>query len=117
MASQATKRCFANNATALYGGMGTYGVLVDQSGTAEKLGLKVHVIRAGEYKGMGEPGTVITEEQLREAQRMINAMNESYLGLIAGRSRPVSAIQGWPTADSFRGRRGQGRLAGWDSDC
>jgi signal peptide peptidase SppA len=93
VASQATKR-FANNATALYGAMGTYSVLMDQSGVAEKLGVKVHVIKAGQYKGMGEPGTPITEEQLNEAQRIVNALNEGYLETIArGLAKDVGAIR------------------------
>lgn len=93
VASQATKR-FANNDTALYGAMGTYSVLLDQSGLAEKLGVKVHVIKAGQYKGMGEPGTPISEEQLAEAQRIVNALNEGYLETIArGLGKPVEMIR------------------------
>jgi len=93
VASQATKR-FANNAAALYGSMGTYSVLVDESAAAERLGVKVHVIRAGEFKGMGEPGAAVTEKHLAEAQRIVNAMNESYLGLIAsGLKKPIEAIR------------------------
>ena len=93
VASQATKR-FANNDTALYGAMGTYSVLMDQSGMAEKLGVKVHVIKAGQYKGMGEPGTPISEEQLTEAQRIVNALNDSYLETIArGLGKPVEMIR------------------------
>jgi signal peptide peptidase SppA len=93
VASQATKR-FANNDTALYGAMGTYSVLMDQSGMAERLGVKVHVIKAGQFKGMGEPGTPITEEQLAEAQRVVSALNESYLETIArGLGKPVEMIR------------------------
>ena len=97
VASQATKR-YANHANAIYGSMGTYGVLVDNSGLAEKLGVKVHVVKAGDYKGMGEPGTAITEEQLAEMQRIINSMNEGYLQMIAtGLGKPVESIR--PLAD------------------
>jgi signal peptide peptidase SppA len=97
VASQATKR-FANSPQALYGSMGTYSVLTDQSGVADKVGVKVHVIRAGEFKGMGEPGTKITPEQLAEAQRVVNALNEGYLQLIAtGLSKPIEQIR--PIAD------------------
>ena len=97
VASQATRR-FANNATAMYGAMGTYSVLVDQSAAAEKLGVKVHVIRAGEFKGMGEPGTEITESQLAEAQRVVNRLNDAYLETIArGLKRSVDSIR--PLAD------------------
>lgn len=93
IASQAMKR-YANNATALYGAMGTYSVLMDYSGQAAQLGVKVHVIRAGDYKGMGEPGTEITPEQKAEAQRIVNALNEQYLATIAsGLKKPVEQIK------------------------
>ncbi len=93
VASQATKR-FANNASALYGAMGTYAVLQDMSGMAEKLGVKVHVIKAGEHKGAGTPGTEITEAQIEEAQRIVNSLNDNYLGLIArGLNKPLESIR------------------------
>lgn len=97
VASQATKR-FANNATAIYGSIGTFAVLEDASGMADKLGVKVHVIRAGEYKGMGTPGTEITESHLAEIQRVVNLYNASYLATIArGLRRSVESLQ--PLAD------------------
>ncbi|WP_425618037.1 S49 family peptidase [Anatilimnocola sp. NA78] len=97
VASQATKR-FANTEKAIYGSMGTYGVLVDYSGQAEKLGIKVHVVKAGDFKGMGEPGSAISDEQVAEVQRIINGMNESYLQMIAqGLGKPIETIR--PLAD------------------
>ena len=97
VASQATKR-FANNATALYGSMGTYAVIQDMSGMAEKLGVKVHVIKAGDFKGMGVAGTEVTEEQIGELQRVVNSLNESYLSMIAkGLNRSVDSVR--PLAD------------------
>jgi signal peptide peptidase SppA len=116
IASQATKR-FANNASALYGAMGTYAVLQDMSGMAEKLGVKVHVIKAGEYKGMGTPGTEISDAQIEEAQRIVNSLNDNYLGLIArglnksldtiraladGRVHPASVVQGMGLIDGIQ---------------
>jgi signal peptide peptidase SppA len=93
VASMATKR-FANNASALYGSMGVYSVLTDSSQMAEKVGVKVHVIRAGEHKGAGTPGTEITPEQLAEAQRIIDQLNAQYLGLIAeGLGRSLDSVQ------------------------
>lgn len=97
VASQATKR-YANQPTALYGSMGTYAVLLDLSGRAEQLGVKVHVVRAGAFKGMGEPGTPVSAEQLAEVQRNVNAMNEGYLEVIArGLGKSVEQIR--PLAD------------------
>ena len=92
IASQ-TRRINANNSTAMYGAMGTYSVLYDASGHAEKLGINVHVVKAGEFKGMGEPGTVITKEQLAEVQRTVDALNQSYIEMIAsGRKMSVEQI-------------------------
>ena len=62
LASQSTKR-YANNATAMYGSMGTFAVIQDTSGMAEKLGIEVHVIKAGEHKGDAVPGTEVTERK------------------------------------------------------
>jgi hypothetical protein len=74
--------------------MGTYSVLTDYSGQAAQLGVKVHVIRAGDYKGMGEPGAEVTPAQIEEAQRIVNALNDQYLATIAaGLKRPVEQIK------------------------
>jgi len=97
IASQATKR-YANNATAIYGCCGTYSVIEDMSGMAGQLGIVVHVIRAGAFKGLGESGTKITDEQLAELQRVVNTLNEGYLSTIArGLNRTVDSIR--PLAD------------------
>jgi len=91
--SQATKR-FANNATALYGAIGTYCVIQDVSGMAGQLGVKVYVVREGEFKGMGEPGTEVTAEQIKELQRVVKALNDSYLATIArGLNRTIDSIR------------------------
>lgn len=83
-ASQATK-IFANP-TAIVGSIGTYGVVYDYSQAAAKEGVKVHVIRAGEMKGAGVPGTEITTEQLAEQQKIVTGLNEFFIrGVKAGR--------------------------------
>jgi protease-4 len=93
IASQATKR-FANNPTAQYGAMGTYSVLVDANRAAENAGFTVHVVKAGEFKGLGEMGTKVTEAQLKEVQRVIDASNAEYLAVIArGLGLPLAKIQ------------------------
>jgi signal peptide peptidase SppA len=90
--SQTTKR-FANNPTALYGAMGTYSVLIDAKQAADKAGVVVHVVKAGDFKGMGELGTAISEAQLAEAQRIVNALNDEYVTLIArGLEMPLAQV-------------------------
>ena len=93
ISSQATK-VFANNATALVGSIGTFAVLYDYSGAAEKLGVKVHVIKAGNFKGTGTPGTEITEQQLAEAQRIVDSLNTEFLsGVAKGRRIPLERMK------------------------
>jgi len=60
------------NRTGFAGSIGTYAVIHDESGLAEKNGVKVHVVSTGPFKGAGEPGTEITEEQLAEWQSVVD---------------------------------------------
>lgn len=75
-------RIFANPAAAV-GSIGVYGVVDDASAMFEKAGVIVHVIRAGQFKGIGERGTKITEEQLAELQRGVNATNDLFVAAVA----------------------------------
>lgn len=81
IASQA--REIAANATALVGSIGTYGVVHDMSGMAAASGVKVHVVRAGKFKGMGVPGTEVTAGHLEEMSRTVNALNSFFLNAVA----------------------------------
>lgn len=84
IASQAEK-IFAND-PAMIGSIGTYMVLNDFSKLYEDAGVKTHVIRAGDYKGAGMPGTQITDAQLAEFQRLVNQINDFFLtGVARGR--------------------------------
>jgi signal peptide peptidase SppA len=92
IASQCPK--ISANATALVGCIGTYGVLEDSSAAAEKEGIKVHVIKAGAFKGMGQPGTEITAEQLDYWQAVIDNLNEHFIrGVAAGRKMTLTAVR------------------------
>ncbi len=87
VASQASR--VVANPTAFVGSIGTYGVVADYSGLAAKEGIKVHVIRAGEFKGMGEPGTEVTHDQLLEMQRTVDQANSFFVSAVA-RGRGMS---------------------------
>lgn len=94
VASQASK-IYANNATALVGSIGTYAVLYDYSKAAEQLGVKVHLIKAGDFKGTGVQGTEITEPQIAETQRIVDSLNSEFLnGVANGRGMSLSDVQG-----------------------
>lgn len=80
-ASQA-RRIFTNR-TGLVGSIGTYGVLVDQSGKAAQHGIKVHVVRAGDFKGAGYPGTEVSADLLGQEQALIDSLNEHFIRAVA----------------------------------
>lgn len=92
VASQATK--VFTNPTGIVGSIGTYMVIEDASGMAEKMGVKVHVVRAGEFKGAGVPGTEITDAQLAEWQRVIDSLNDQFIrGVAQGRGLSLKAVR------------------------
>jgi signal peptide peptidase SppA len=92
IAAQAGK--IVSHVAASVGSIGTYGVVHDMSGLAAKEGIKVHVLRAGKYKGMGTAGTEITAEQLAEFQRSVDEANEMFVRSVAsGRSMSLARVR------------------------
>lgn len=92
VASQASKVLV--NPTGKVGSIGTYMAVADYSGAAEKEGVKVHLIKAGEFKGAGTPGTEITDAQLAEWQRLCNEINAFFVaGVQTGRNMSAKQVQ------------------------
>lgn len=82
------------NQPAFVGSIGTYMAVSDFSQLAENEGVKVHVIKTGDFKGAGIPGTEITDEMLAEWQRLINESNELFLKAVAkGRKLPIAKVR------------------------
>lgn len=80
--------------TALVGSIGTFAVVEDWSKYAEDKGVKVHVVKAGEFKGAGAPGTQYTDAQLANMQRTIDGLNEHFLaGVAAGRKLSLPTVR------------------------
>ncbi|QGJ70617.1 Hypothetical protein PBC10988_23150 [Planctomycetales bacterium 10988] len=76
---------------ALVGSIGTYMAILDASKFAEQKGFKVRVIKAGEFKGAGVPGTEITDEQVADFQRIVDELNNHFLKAVsAGRKLSMS---------------------------
>jgi signal peptide peptidase SppA len=73
----------STNRGGLVGSIGTYAVVQDFSALAAKEGVKVHVVKAGNMKGAGVPGTEVTADQLSEVQRIVNAANSRFLEGVA----------------------------------
>lgn len=92
--SQCTK-LYANE-TALIGSIGTLLVIEDWSKLYENVGVAVHVIATGDYKGAGATGAPLTAEHLADFQRIVDDLNSHFLqGVGRGRglnSEAVNAI-------------------------
>lgn len=84
-ASQADKIIAGRSAD--LGSIGVYATVVDSSQRAEKMGLKVHVIKSAPGKAAGAPGTEITEEQLAELQAMVDRSHEDFVASVANGRR------------------------------
>ncbi len=80
VASQADS--IAANATSEVGSIGTIAVVEDTSGRMDRLGIKVHVVSTGPYKGIGAEGTPITESALAYLQERVNALNGHFLAAV-----------------------------------
>lgn len=90
--SQASR--ISTNQTGLVGSIGTFMVVHDLSEMAAKEGVKVHVVRAGEFKGAGTPGTAVTDEHLKNYQTIVNDLNEHFLKAVAeGRSLSLEKVR------------------------
>jgi len=84
IASQASA-IYANQ-TALVGSIGVYTLYMDSSKWAEKLGVKFHILRSGEHKGVGEVGIEITQSNLDAIQGRVNTYFGMFLdAVLAGR--------------------------------
>ncbi len=74
------------NPNAEIGSIGVYCVAADYSRAAENIGIKVHVIRSGEHKGMGVVGAAITEEQVKAVKDIVDGMAENFINaVVSGR--------------------------------
>lgn len=76
-ASQAD-RITANSPTALIGSIGTLQVVYDQSAAAEQQGVKTFLFATGPLKGMGTPGTKVTQEHVDHVQQLVDSIQTSF---------------------------------------
>lgn len=88
------------NRSAFVGSLGAYSVLHDTSGQMEREGVKVHVVSSGGAKGMGVPGTPVTDAVIAEKSRVIEAITDLFkTNVRAGRG-----FTHQQTTDLFDGR-------------
>ena len=90
------------NAFATVGSIGTYAVVQDSHGAATNAGIKVHVVKAGDEKGIGVPGTEVTPEQLESVQKFVSSRNEFFLnGVASNRNMTRAAVDKLATGELF----------------
>ncbi len=77
VASQAS-RITVNSPTALVGSIGTYQVIYDHSGAAEKAGVRALVFATGALKGLGTPGSKVTDEQVAHVQALVDSVQKTF---------------------------------------
>jgi signal peptide peptidase SppA len=81
------------NSTSLVGSIGTYCVVADSSKAADEAGVKIHVVRAGEFKGMGTPGTEVTDAHLAELLVQVKGLNMFFLDAVStGRGMAMDQV-------------------------
>jgi len=74
------------------GSIGVYTVREDSSKAYEDAGIKVHVIKNGDFKGSFTDGTEITEQQIKNTQEIIDGLALSFHESVQ-RGRPLSLEQ------------------------
>ena len=93
IASQATQ-IFMNNRTDAVGSIGVRAVVVDSSKFFESAGIKVIPIDTGEFKSAGVDGVPVTDEQLAEFQKMVDALFDEFVKAVSrGRGMAVKDVR------------------------
>lgn len=102
IACQASK--VYSNQTAMVGSIGTILVMRDYSKAFAEAGVRVHAITAGKWKGIGVVGTKLTDDQLAELQREVDAYNDHFVDAVAqGRAISREAAETLNTAEVWIG--------------
>ena len=86
------------------GSVGVYMSLLDQSRAVEMQGLKVELIKAGKLKGIGLPGTSLTDEQRAYLQSRVDYLHEQFRGAVRS-GRGVKVADGVMEGQDFFGEQ------------
>jgi signal peptide peptidase SppA len=78
---------------AMVGSIGVYATLYDLSGMAEAEGIVVHVVKDGEEKGDGMPGTPITPQVLERTQALVDTYGTQFRKTVSETRFPGSPLQ------------------------
>lgn len=96
------------NANAVTGSIGVYQELHDTSKAHAFRGIKVHIVKAGDQKAIGAPGTEITEEQIAVVQKNANKLHGLFLRAVSiGRGMDAKALSRVADGGIFIGTDGK----------
>ena len=103
IAAQAEK-LYANVPTAMIGGVGMFVGLYERKEQFAKAGVRAVVIKSGEFKAAGWPGTKITEAQRAYWQKLIDQAQAEFIAAIKHRADPAKVATGrlYVASDSQR---------------
>lgn len=98
LASQVTE-LYAHRGARI-GSIGAYYVLMDTSAAAARAGVTVHVISAGQYKGLAEDGVPIGEDEIAMMQREVDDVAALFRSAIEqGRGNKIADVEKLQTGE------------------
>lgn len=75
------------------GSIGAYSAFLDQTRAFEMAGLKPEIFKSGDHKGMGMPGTSLTEDQKAMIQKTVDEIGVRFRQAVTdGRGRAIDAV-------------------------
>ena len=84
------------------GSIGVYATVEDSSRMFEDAGIKVHMLRSGEHKGVGEPGVPISDRQLNKLQKSVNRSAAEFVAaIVRGRDLKQSEVERLATGETW----------------
>lgn len=76
--------------SAQVGSIGVYLSLLDMSRAAEMQGIRVELFKSGKFKGMGQPGTSLNDEQRAMLQARVDKIGKKFRSdVVTGRQREI----------------------------
>ena len=82
MASLPAHRIYALN-TSIVGSIGVISQLVEVTELLDKVGVNVTTVKAGQYKAVGDPSQVLTDDELLYQQNLITELYNDFLSMVA----------------------------------
>lgn len=81
------------NTTTKAGSVGVFSTIPDVSRMAKNMGIDVNIVKSASAKGAGTMGAPVTESQIAEVQRLVDATHSLFVGAVSrGRGKDMSAV-------------------------